>query len=338
MAAQRTLYLRIGALVLAAAALAIGFTLFFTANRLGSRSDVYETYLRESVQGLDVGAPVRYRGVALGRVTEIGLVSAAYQRPEMTAISAPFQLVLVRFAVDPTRLGEVPPVDEAVRLGLRVRLVAQGITGVSNLELDFVDPTRFRVPPLPWEPRYPYVPSIPSTVAQVTSAAELLAQRLTELDIAKIVADVAGLIEALRIEFGPGGDVALTLQEATRLLATLRTQTEQADLPGVVAELRGAASEVRTLLGSREIRRTLTATADAAVELRGAVASLTGSVDRTLRTARNTTGDLQAEVAPVLRDLRQVAANLRATSEALRRSPSQTLLGGPPPLLEDRRW
>jgi len=338
MAAQRTLYLRVGALVLIGAALAVGFTLFLTADRFGNRGTIYETYLRESVQGLEVGASVRYRGVALGRVTEIGLVSAAYQRPEMTALTVPFQLVLVRFAVDSSRIGEVPPVEEAVKLGLRVRLSSQGITGVSYLELDFVDPRRFRVAELPWEPRYPFVPAVPSTVSQVTTAAETLLQKLQEVDVVKIVADIGGLIGDLRGEFGPGGDAATTLQETSKLVATLRVATEQADVPGMVAELRGAAGELRALLASREIKRTLTAAAEASTELRNAAQRLPASVETTLRTARNATTDVQAEIAPVLRDLRAVAANLRATTEALKRSPGQAVFGAPPPLSEDRRW
>lgn len=338
MAAQRTLYFRVGALVLIGAALAVGFTLFLTADRFGNRGVIYETYLRESVQGLEVGAAVRYRGVALGRVTEIGLVSAAYERPEMTALSLPFQLVLVRFAVDNSRIGAVPPVEEAVKLGLRIRLASQGITGVSYLELDFVDPRRFRVAEVPWEPRYPFVPSIPSTVSQVTTAADTLLQKLQEVDVVKIVADIGGLIADLRGEFGPGGDAAMTLQETSKLVASLRVATEQADVPSMVAELRGAASELRALLSSREIKRTLTAAAEASNELRNAAQRLPVSLEATLRTARNTTTDVQAEIAPVLRDLRAVAANLRATSEALKRSPSQAVFGAPPPLSEDRRW
>ena len=49
------------------------------------------------------------------------------------------------------------------------------------------------------------------------------------------------------------------------------------------------------------------------------------------RTARGTTADLQADLSPLMRDLRSSVANLRDTTEALRRNPSQTLLGAPPP-------
>ena len=79
-------------------------------------------------------------------------------------------------------LGEVPSLDEAVRLGLRARIAAQGITGVSYMELDFVTPDRFPRARCRGQPRYPYIPSVPSTVAQVQDAAERLLLRLEEAD------------------------------------------------------------------------------------------------------------------------------------------------------------
>src|SRR4051794_9636452 len=126
MAQSRGLYLRVGALVLAGLALAVGFILFFTANRLGSRNALYETYIRESVQGLEVGAPVRFRGVAIGRVVEVGLVSAEYRAQRGDGERAPFQLVYVRFAVDERKTGETDSIEDAIKTGLRVRIAAQG--------------------------------------------------------------------------------------------------------------------------------------------------------------------------------------------------------------------
>ncbi len=73
----------------------------------------------------------------------------------------------MRFSVDTRRVGEGPSVDDAIRLGLRARIAAAGITGVYYVELDFVDPERFPAMGVPWEPRHTYIPAIPSTAAQV---------------------------------------------------------------------------------------------------------------------------------------------------------------------------
>src|SRR4028118_1924912 len=146
MAQSRGLYLRVGALVLAGLGLTLGFVLFLTANRPGDSASMYEaylrepvqglevvraglvvplgfvrfrpatrpgdsasmyeTYLRESVQGLEVGAAVRYRGVNIGRVEGLGLVSAEYRRAEGDTFGPAYQLVFVRFSVDTRRVGE----------------------------------------------------------------------------------------------------------------------------------------------------------------------------------------------------------------------------------------
>ncbi|GGC63502.1 glycerophosphoryl diester phosphodiesterase [Siccirubricoccus deserti] len=330
---SRGLYLRVGGLVVAGLVLAVGFVLFLTANRFGSGAVMYETYIRESVQGLEVGAPVRYRGVAIGRVAEVGLVSAQYRRPAGDSFGAAFQLVFVRFMVDAAKIGETPSVEDAIAQGLRVRMASQGITGVNYLEVDFVDPERFPPREVPWEPRYTYIPAIPSTVAQVQNAAEALLNRLQDANLPGVISNVAELIADLRAQVHDG-DFAKTLQEASQLLRVLHSQAEGADVPGTMAELRGAATDARELITAPQVKQMLASLAAAAADVRTATARLPGSVqtlDAGLRTARSATSDIQAELAPILRDLRTAVANLRDTTEQLRRYPSQAIFGSPPP-------
>jgi paraquat-inducible protein B len=349
----RSLQLRVGLLVVVGLALAVAFVLFLTASRLRGSSQVFETYLRESVQGLEVGAPVSYRGVRIGRVTFIGLVSAEYRRVQAEPYAGAFQLVLVRFAVDEALLGDVPSLEEAVNQGLRVRIAAQGITGVNYLELDFVSPERFPPIDVPWGPLFPYVPAIPSTVAQVQSAAETLLQRLEDLDLPALIANFGGLISDLRGELRDG-EVPTALREATLLLQSIRRTTEEAELPqlsagardlirelqSTAAEARGAIAEARAVLGGRETRQTLANVAAASADLRAVARRLPeslGAVAQTLRAARGATTDVQAELAPILRDLRATIGNLRDTTETLRRSPGQAIFGAPPPAPAERR-
>ncbi|WP_424810547.1 MlaD family protein [Roseococcus sp. YIM B11640] len=333
MARSRRVYLSVGIMVLVAMALVLAFVLFLTQNRLRTTDSVMETYLRESVQGLEVGAPVRYRGVAVGRVTSIGLASAEYRRPEGEPFAGAFQLVVVRFAVNLAVVGDIPEAENAVELGLRARLASQGITGVSYIELDFVDPDRNIPPRVPWTPRYKFIPAVPSTVAQVTSAAENIMRQLQDIDFAALFGNLSGLVSTLRDQ-AQGLELQQAVNEATGLLADLRRVVAEANLPAVAEDVRGTSASFRALAQSPDIQRVLDGLATAAQDLRRSTAQLPGTlrqIESGVRGARSVTGDFQADLIPILRDLRATAANLRDTTEALRRSPSQAILGAPPP-------
>lgn len=334
------LYFRVGALILAGVGLALGFVLFLTADRLGRGAMLFETYSRDSVQGLDVGAAVRYRGVQLGRVTRIALVAQEYKEAAADPFEDAFQLVLIRFSLDLGEIGETAPVEDAIKAGLRARIAAQGITGTNYLELDFLSSARFPPRQVPWTPRDTYVPLVPSTAAQVRNAAEGLLTKLEGIDFDGLVRNVAGLLENLRGQTGGEGDLARLAREASALVATLSTAVAEARIPETVGELRGTAAAARGLLEGRETRGAVANVSQAAAEFRTAAARLPAvlaALEATLRSARGLTADTQADLDPILRDLRAAAANLRAASDQVRRSPSQALFGAPPPPPEGRR-
>lgn len=338
--AGRPLYLRVGMLVVAGVALAIGFILFLTSGSLRGDQQIFETYVRESVAGLDVGAPVRFRGVQVGRVTELGLVAVVYHDEVRGVGESTSRLVLVRFAVEARRYG-IASIEEAVRAGMRVRIASTGVTGLSYLEVDFTDPARAPVIEVPWQPQYPVIPSMPSTITQVTSAAERLMTRLADLNVEGLLNNATGLLADLRAQVGGQGDMAVTLREAAATMATLRDAIHGAALAETVRDMRIAANRIgaagesaQALLAGPEVSGAVASIGQAATDLRTAIARLPAviqSLELALRSVRGTTTDAQADLGPLLRDLRATAASLRDTAEALRRSPSQSLFGAPPP-------
>jgi ABC-type transporter Mla subunit MlaD len=328
---SRGTFLRVGLLVVVGTALLIAVVMFLAGSRLreGKR---YETYYSESVQGLEVGAAVKYRGVTVGRVSEIGLTSATYFR-DTEVRNADYRLVFVRFVIDQTRVGRLPDTQSAIESGLRVKLASQGLTGLSYLELDFVNPSLYAPLKLQWTPEGEYIPSMPSTLNQVQDAVQNFLAKMDRVRIDQIAADLDGLIGDLRNELRDGdGHRALTALAA--LLATAEREVQGADLPALSAALRATADAARTLLGGPQTRATLTNASLATDRLAQAAAQLPGliaSLQDTARRAGNGTADIQAALTPILRDLQATLANLRDTSETLRRYPAATLLGGPPP-------
>jgi len=324
---QRTLYLRVGAMLIGSILLLVGLILAFTGDRW-HEGQAYETYFRESVQGLEVGAPVKYRGVTLGRVSHIGLVSAEYGATAEEQVMDPtYRLIVVRFKIDPRRVGKLPTTDEAVKSGLRAKLANQGLTGVMYLELDFLTPADHPPQNVPWTPADDYIPSVPSTFAQIQDSLTELTQRINTIDFPGIAKNLDGLTSDLRHDLGDNGDVHAVLDEAHTTLQDLRQRLDAADLPALTAQLRQAAQAVQALADGKQTRALL-ASAQAAV---AKLPPLIDSFERTANHAGSGVNDLQAELIPILEEVRAAVQNLRETTESIRRDPGSVLWQGPPP-------
>lgn len=345
-------FLRVGLLIVLGTAGVIGIVLFLSGDRWRG-GHAYESYFTESVQGLEVGAPIKFRGVTLGRVARIGLVSAEYGLDDAAEMNADnYRQVYVRYTIDPTRVGRLPDTAAAIRTGLRARIASQGITGLSYIELDFVDPRQYPARPVPWAPAAEVLPSMPSTFSQVQDAAQHFLAELNKVDLSRLSAQIIGLIEDVR-ESLKTGDVHMTITRAVRLLETVEANIERADVPGLIAELRATAQAGRDLVTMaqttvdkanipalmEDVRGTATAMHALAERLSQATAKLhplLASLNATARRAGDGTADLQQALVPMLRDAQAVTTSLRETAEALRQYPAGTLLGGQPPRGLDR--
>ena len=339
MMSDRAAFLRVGLLLVVGVAAIVGLVLFLGGSQI--RGGVrYETYFQESVEGLEIGSPVKYRGVTLGQVSEIGLVSTAYASHEHADYRpGTFGLVFVRFVIDPARLGQVPDPETFITLGLRTRLASQGITGITYLELDFVDPLTYRAMAVPWQQRDLYIPSMPSTISQVQSAAQALYAKVQNVDVEAMARAIQAVLDDLHGELSTG-DAHAALASAAELMRNLHDQVAAADLPGLAQDLRGAANAVNTAAAGPQTKDLLAAGSRAADRLADAAArlpALIATLEQTVRRTNSDVTDVQAGLAPVLRDARAAAANLRDTSEALRRYPAGALFGGPPPHNEPGR-
>lgn len=308
---MRAMYLRVGLLLLLGLAAGMGAVLYLSGG--GVRNGwKFESYYRESVQGLDVGSAVKLRGVTVGQVSDIALVSAAYPAAMPDDVNDPrYRMVIVRITVDPAKAGRLPKFDQLAASGLRARVASQGITGLAYIELDFVDPAKFPAEKVPWQMRDAYVPSMPSTISRVQDTVQELAAKVQTVDFAKLSA------------------------AAQLVLDDLHTQLRAADMPAVAAELRATAAAIRGLAAGQPAQDMLTAATRAADQVGATVARLQpvlAALSQTMRKVDDGVGDLQHDLGPALRDARAAMANLRETSEMLRRYPASVLLGAPPPV------
>jgi ABC-type transporter Mla subunit MlaD len=324
--------LRVGLFILGGVGLLVALVWYLGGARTGS-GPLFESYFSESVQGLEVGATVKFRGVTIGRVAELGLVNAEYGRGEgIERERQPYRLVFVRYAIDPSKIGPIPDTQTAVKLGLRIRIASQGLTGLSYLELDFVDPERYPALVVPWQPKAEYIPSMPSTFTQVQDAAQQFLAKLNRLDIDSLSIQITGLIGDIRTQLSTG-DIHDTLAAATTLLRSANDAVRAADLPGLTADLKQTADSLRDVAQSEDLKKALANTAMAADRVANVAAklpALVASLQALAQRVGSGTADLQQSLAPLLRDTQAAAQNLREMTESLRRYPAQ-VLGGPPP-------
>ncbi len=235
----------IGSFVIGAIALVvIGLLVFGGANWLANRSK-YVAYFPGSVKGLQVGAPVDFRGVTIGQVTDIKV------RFNPQAVSAQIPVVM---ELDPTRIevvgGERIVSGEAgaqrlIDAGFRAQLQSQSLlTGLLFVNLDFKKDTPVRLVG-DGEP-YPEIPTLPSEFEQLQQTAGDVAARMPEL-LDQLNGLLSDLNKTLNQTSGGVGsvvnDVAAIAQDVRKSTPEVVASTEKA-----TAQLQHAAQTLDEIL------------------------------------------------------------------------------------------
>jgi paraquat-inducible protein B len=304
----------IGAFVLGALALAVVGIGIFGSGKLFRRTEEFVAVFSGSVNGLSVGAPVKFRGVQVGSVTKILLSLPGMTLPELR--------IPVIFTIDrdtATKLGAmVNPADPAtlstlIDQGLRAQLQLESIvTGVLFVELDLFpnSPLNFY---LPKDSGYVEIPTQPTLLQEATQTAADVIAKLRDTDF-------DGLVSAVR-------DAA-------------RGVNELADSP----ELRQALVAMRdTLVVTRE---TLVEVKPRIAPLAGRLDSGVGRLETTLKRLDQTLGSVELslgsfntlvdprapfvyQMTSTLADLSAAARSVRELADYLERNPSAVFTGRP---------
>lgn len=306
-----------------------------------------ETYFNESVQGLDVGSKLKYRGVVIGEVTRIGFTYNKYQqdrpmqqRARYVLVEAQIQPKLLGGRVGAGDLSEQKSADLEIERGLRMRLAPQGITGTSYLEIDYVEP----LPPalaIDWIPTSIYIPSAPSAVTTLLNAATDILTRLHNIDIDGTLANLNTLL-ATANERVSAVDAKGISQRADRVLAKMEKSldnlaTKHLSDQGValLTELRATTAELRKTVASPALQRLPEDTAAAVARVRAILddpnvnASL-AHLTQTLTRIDRIIGGGEADLTITFDNLRQITDNLRDLTEEAKRYPANVIFGEPP--------
>ena len=187
-----------------------------------------ETYLDQSVQGLEIGSKVNFRGVLFGSVSGIGFSRTRYE--EGKPVEEQRRYILIEVAVEPRFHGEWGHeffnfLKAEILRGLRFRLNSQGITGLSYLELDYVDPARYPRLPMTWTPEHLYIPSAPGTLTKLLTSVEQVFRRLEGVDLEQVLTNLNRLLATAENEIR-SAQIASISSQATNLLSELRDSNQ----------------------------------------------------------------------------------------------------------------
>ena len=310
---NRANYFKIGVFVLAGFSLLAAALIFLGAGNVFRPRIYLETYVDGTVQGIDLGSPVKFRGVQIGRISKVDFCFNIYgPQPGEERLDYVYLEMEVDVQVFHGMFTEdiTPVVEQAVRQGLRVKLQPQGVTGLNFAELNYVsDPALF--PPLQiwWTPRHHYIPSAPGTLTSLVES------------LNKLMDTFGGL------ELGPtlkGVDQALKNFNTT--LEGFSSSMDKLDLSKVSTDLQAVLTELRLKVDQVPVEKL---SADG-MKMMQSLTTVAGEMQRLLD-ALQTNPLLNADaVGAIVGDFQATAENFRVLSENLREYPSQMLFGEPP--------
>lgn len=311
----------IGGFVLGGLALAVVAILSFGGARIFERKTRAVVFFEGSVAGLDIGAPVTFRGVRVGSVQRVALHLATDGRARIP-VTVELQEGQVTFD-DPGARPDQVSIEQLVANGLRAQLNSQSfVTGQLRIDLDFRPGTPAER--MPDAGGLPQIPTIPSDLDRLRDTLADVPVREAVQSGQRALAAIEQLANRLDRDLGPvlesvrrvADSADRTLDTSGQAIARL-----QADASRSLQEIDGLMTDARQQLGARgeELARVLGAADRAARQADTLVTSL-----NSLTTPRSAfRGDLEAAI----RDLAATASSLRGFARAVERDPSAILRG-----------
>jgi len=300
----------IGVFVLGAIALAVIGVLVFGSGRFFRHTQEFVTYFDRSVNGLRVGAPVKFKGVEVGAVTRIEL-SLTHR-----LIAAGYAPIPVIIELDRERITEKggnvrltqEGLDYAVSQGLRAQLAFESfVTGILYVELDF-HPGSPVILQQEAGVEMLEIPTLPTALEQVQTKAAEIISKLGEVDYRHLV-DTAGQ----------------ALEGVSAIVNSPELKAAIAKLDGTVDNLNATITGVRTFtsgLGNEvgPTAKSLRVTADRAQ----------AALDE-VRVQVEPGSPLSYQLGRTLQDVGDAARAVRALADELERNPSVVVRGKPTP-------
>ena len=313
----------VGVFVLGALALAVAGLAVFGSGKLFRRTAQFVMVFGGSVNGLSVGAPVKFRGVQVGSVTKIMLSLPGMTLPELRIpvfIEIDQDLVsklggMINPA-EPTSFAAL--IDEGLRAQLQLESI---VTGVLFVELDLFpgSPVNLYLPK--GESGYLEIPTQPTLLQEASQTGADLIAKLRDVDF-------DGLVNSIRDAARSVGDLAGSPELRQTLVAAREAMVSARDTlteirPRIPALTSGVDSASNRLQGSLKRFDTTLGSLDTAL---GSLDTTLGSVNRLV----DPRAPLVYQLTTTLGDLGKAAQSIRELADYLDRNPSAIITGRSP--------
>lgn len=249
----------------------VAFTLFGSRDEAMKQRDSisanYAMLFRESVRGLSVGAPVDFRGVVVGEVSDIHVELDNRSKEVNMLVEARVypERMLSRYAKSRSnwRAGSRHNIDELVNSGLRAQLKSGNmVTGQLFISLDFF-PNAPKAK-INWAASPPLFPTTPSSLVEIQATLTRVMGKLEKLPLDEVVGELRQAVQSLdatlqssnsavkRINSDVVPELKLTMEEARKALnAAEKVMADEAplqqDLRETLRELARTAQSLRML-------------------------------------------------------------------------------------------
>ena len=331
-------YFKIGVFVIVALTLILVAIVVFGAGLFAEEKIYFETYFDGSVSGLSIGAPVELRGVRMGQVEKIAFAQSEYELEIGTEDYFNYgNLVMVLASLDVKNLPadltfeeRSKDVKQLTARGFRLRLSSSLLTGQAYLQGEYLDPNRYPVLEVPWEPKHFYISSAPGEFTTIKQSVDRILAKLEQVDTEKI----GELIEQILVSVNQAVDDANIPGISSRiqgLVANTSQAVVDVNMPAISNEIQSLLAEARqTNQHLQELLERPEKTEPQMASIAVMVANLNKMLLRIDRLVMSQTPQMEH----ALGELREVSVNLKELTSGLKQHPSQLIFSEPPPKSE----
>ncbi len=305
----------IGAFVVGAVALLAVAAAVFGGYALFARKTVLVTYFDGSVKGLRESSDVVFRGVPVGFVRDIALltdVETLAPKIEVTMELIPDSIRVVRRG-EPVERGFDEAIDmkRMVEAGFSAQLgIDSIITGQLLVELDFRPGQRLEL--YGGQTPHPEIPSVPSNIQQAIARVQTLLEDIEEnVDFEAIGARLSSVLAGL--------DALANSQDLRAAIGGLDRLVNAPETQGLSTTLQATLDELRTL--ARRARGLVDTVDGDVASLAEALKPAADELDTTLEQLQHTLEAVRRHAAgtsPQMYQLQSTLAEIEAAAEAMR--------------------